>query len=349
MKSNIFLIPSSIIVSLIIVELSLILFWKNPFRDTRPSEIVELRLLSPMVDKTFRREWLNKDIPVVKYRTNKDRFILPINQHVKPRATVLFLGGSTTQCSYVQESLRFPALVSTILKKHDLKVNTINSGRAGNTLHDSINIFFNYTCKLKFKADYVILMHATNDRGLLSHDLNYHSRMGKEVTYKKILKWLGQSLSQIQMIGLLRLAVTRILTKRYEYTGIEAFKNEKPSDIDFSPFYKRLKVFVHMVQDMGAMPILMTQPLASVRNKLSPDWLNLPDQLKLNQMIRRVAKEEDIYLIDLSYYMKTIPDYENNIVKYLYDGIHVSDKGSIMYANHISTRLIDIFKKSLSN
>jgi len=340
--SNIKLLSISILLTLIIVELNLTFFWKNPFRYTRPSEIVELRLLSPSIDKLLNREWLDKDIPFVKYRTNENRFILPINQHKNPQSTVLFLGGSTTQCSYVQEDLRFPSLVSTILNKYGLKVNTINSGRAGNTLHDSINIFFNYISK--FKPDYVVLMHATNDRGVLNHDPDYNTRMGKEVTYKKMLKWLGQSFSQIQTIGLLRLAVTKLLTHKYEYTGIDTFQKEKPSDIDFTPFYVRLKIFVNMVQEMGSTPIIMTQPLASVRKRISPDWLNAPDQLKLNEIIRLVAKEEEIALIDLSAYMKTIPDFETDIVKYLYDGIHVSDKGSEFYASYITKRFLEIFK-----
>ena len=100
--SNIKLLSISILLSLIIVELNLTFFWKNPFRYTRPSEIVELRLLSPSIDKLLNREWLDKDVPFVKYRTNENRFILPINQHKNPQSTVLFLGWSTTQCSYVQ-------------------------------------------------------------------------------------------------------------------------------------------------------------------------------------------------------------------------------------------------------
>jgi hypothetical protein len=95
---------------------------------------------------------------------------------------------------------------------------------------------------------------------------------------------------------------------------------------------------------MGTTPILMTQPLASVRTKISPHWLNTPDQYKLNEMIRVVAKEQNVSLIDLSSYMKTIPDYESHIVNYLYDGIHVSDKGSKLYSNYICKRLIEIFK-----
>ncbi|ETR74157.1 MAG: Esterase, SGNH hydrolase-type [Candidatus Magnetoglobus multicellularis str. Araruama] len=268
--------------------------------------------------------------------------ILPFNQHKNPQFTVLFLGGSTTQCSYVQEKLRFPALVSTILNKNGLKVNTINSGRAGNTLHDSINIFFNYL--YKFKPDYTVIMHATNDRGVLNRDHNYHSRMGQEVTFKQLLKWLGQSLSRIQIIGLLRLTITKIFGKKFEYTGISSIEQEKPSDIDTTPFYIRLKIFVNMVKHMGTIPILMTQPLANVRTNISPDWLNTPDQLKLNEIIRLAAKEQNVSLIDLSSYMKTVPDYENHIEKYLYDGIHVSDMGSKLYANYISKRLIEISK-----
>ncbi|KPA16849.1 lysophospholipase L1-like esterase [Candidatus Magnetomorum sp. HK-1] len=340
--SNILLIMGSILLTLLIIEIGLNFFWENPFKNTRASEVVELRLLSPSVDKTLNRSWLDKKDPFVKYRTNKDRFILPVNQHKDPQYTVMFLGGSTTQCSYVKESLRFPALVSKILNEYGLKVNTINSGRAGNTLHDSINIFFNYINK--FKPNYVILMHATNDRGVLSRDPNYSSRMGQEVTYKKMIKWVGQSLScHIQIIAFLRHTVTNIFLKKYEYTGLDSFKDEKPGKTDFGPFYKRLNVFVNMSRNMGSTPILMTQPLASVRSKISPDWLNMPDQQKLNEMIRLVAKEQNVPLIDLSLHMKTIPDYETHLTDYLYDGMHVSDKGSKEYAKYICERLGKIF------
>ena len=62
--SNIVLIIVSIFLSLFIVELSLKYFWKNPFRDTRPSEIVELRLLSPSINKVLNSEFLDKDFPL---------------------------------------------------------------------------------------------------------------------------------------------------------------------------------------------------------------------------------------------------------------------------------------------
>ena len=69
--------------------------------------------------------------------------------------------------------LWFPGL----LAEQGLKVNTLNAGRSGNTLHDSLNILLNHV--MDDRPDFVVLMEASNDIGVLVKDGNYRSRTGR--------------------------------------------------------------------------------------------------------------------------------------------------------------------------
>ena len=80
--------------------------------------------------------------------------------------------------------------------------------------------------------------------------------------------------------------------------------------------------------------------------QFSPEWLNISDQEVFNNTIRQVASNENVILIDLDSHMKQdVSDFKNTPVKYLYDGMHVTDIGSTKYARFISDRLKLILKK----
>ena len=50
-------------------------------------------------------------------RTDAQGFMLPYNRYEKPDLTLVFLGGSTVACIYVEEENRFPYLVGTSWRK----------------------------------------------------------------------------------------------------------------------------------------------------------------------------------------------------------------------------------------
>ena len=56
-----------------------------------------------------------EDVPI-RFQTDGDGFILPARRHEAPDLRVLFLGGSTTACLFVPDSLRFHALTATRLE-----------------------------------------------------------------------------------------------------------------------------------------------------------------------------------------------------------------------------------------
>ena len=59
---------------------------------------------------------------------------MPSKVHDHPDLTLAFLGGSTTECIYVDENNRFPYLAGRLIEEQTgLKVNSYNAGRAATT------------------------------------------------------------------------------------------------------------------------------------------------------------------------------------------------------------------------
>ncbi|MDO9084096.1 MAG: hypothetical protein Q7U56_12530, partial [Humidesulfovibrio sp.] len=70
-------------------------------------------------------------------RVDKDGYIIPSRVHEKADLSIVFLGGSTTECHYMNEEERFPYIVGRRLEQMTgLRINSYNSGMAGNnSLH----------------------------------------------------------------------------------------------------------------------------------------------------------------------------------------------------------------------
>ena len=72
---------------------------------------------------------------------------------------------------------------------------------------------------------------------------------------------------------------------------------------------------------------------------LTPEWIERTAQDRFNAIIRRVGEEEVVPVIDLVHHLQyRVPDW-NKPMKIFYDAIHVTDKGSRVYAQHIAERL----------
>ena len=89
----------------------------------------------------------------------------------------------------------------------------------------------------------------------------------------------------------------------------------------------------------------MTQPVATFRTELSPQWLELEAQKIFNGVIREVGLEESVIVIDLMQFISQHPDY-NIQNKIFYDGMHVTDYGSVIYAQYIAKNLYEKLRSS---
>lgn len=334
----------AIVFSLGIGELALRFLWHNPYRHERPDSLLRLRIHHPNSDQVFSRALIYPQDPEGRLRTDARSYILPSFQHAKPDATIAFLGGSTTECSAVREELRFPALVSTRFEEqHGYRVNTLNVARSGNTLHDSINVFFNHVTQ--DRPDIVVLMHASNDIGVLSADGDYRSRIGLPATWADLGKWGLQILSSDVYLGaLVRKSLTsgviRPSDPKTDWRNDPASAKHLPETM----FRQRLHAFVRLARAFEVQPVLMTQPFADVSSALTPDWADEKAQTRFNAMIREVASEEGVLLIDLSHYLQeSVPEW-NRPMEVFYDAIHVTDKGSTLYADQIAARLLPLVR-----
>ena len=105
-------------------------------------------------------------------RVDRQGFIMPAKIHDQADLTIAFLGGSTTECTYVDEDNRFPYLVGRLLERRTrLKVNSYNAGRSGNNTLHCINVLLNKVVNLK--PDIVVLMDNINDLAILMYEKTY--------------------------------------------------------------------------------------------------------------------------------------------------------------------------------
>ena len=83
-------------------------------------------------DKLENREYI--------LRIDDNGFIVPSKVHEYPDRTIVFLGGSTTECFYVDEEKRWPYLAGRLLENDTgLKVNAYNAGMSAINSFNSIN------------------------------------------------------------------------------------------------------------------------------------------------------------------------------------------------------------------
>src|SRR4030042_1745628 len=93
----------------------------------------------------------------------------------QPHLTLVFLGGSTVACIYVEEENRFPYLVCNLLaQKTGKRITSINSGVGGNNSLHSLDILLNKLVPVR--PDVVVMMHNINDLVALIFERTYWSK-----------------------------------------------------------------------------------------------------------------------------------------------------------------------------
>lgn len=323
-----------------LAELGLRLAWHNPFKDEPSDFLLPIRVNHPNRDLRVDRSGVDPEDPVGIVRTDERGYILPSKRFADPDLTLAFLGGSTTECAAVTEELRFPALVSALLEDRGLRVNSLNAGRAGNTTQESLFILLD---RVVFDSpDVAVLMHAANDVGVLARVGGYRWRTSRELSWLSFARWsLQEASSRSWLAGAFRKWLTIGEGARPEGFAQRANLARERVNVPTAPFARRLRAFVGVARGFGIEPVLMTQPAISMVTPLTPEWVSMANQERFNRAVRQVAREEGVVLIDLvQHLMDEIPDW-NEEMEIFYDGIHVTDRGSRVYAEHIAARLVE--------
>ncbi|MBM4342723.1 MAG: SGNH/GDSL hydrolase family protein [Deltaproteobacteria bacterium] len=331
------LLAFATLLSLAVVEGLLRVAWNNPYRGEAPERYLLARMQHAHVDQQWRRDAIDARNPVVQFQTDDRGYILPSRRFEHPELTLAFLGGSTTECSAVRPDRRWPHVVSEQLEAAGLKVNALNAGRSGNTLHDALNNWINHVSE--DRPDVVVVMHVVNDAGLLAAAGDYRSRgylaNGLAIGARTALQDLS---SVCSFAGLVRRVATT--SAPAQATRGAMAQREQLRIGDLSPYRQRLVAMVRSVRAFGAAPVLVTEPLATMRNSLTPDWANGPAQDALNQQVREVALAEGVTLVDLAAHVeREVPGF-NVPNQMFYDGMHVNDHGGLIYGAHVAKTLL---------
>jgi len=326
--------------SILLAEGLLRLAWRNPFVNETPDYLIKLERNHPLRDFEIERSVLDGESTRARFRTNERGYILPSDQFEDPQATIVFLGASTTANNAVNEELRFPALVSTLLAERGLRVNTLNAGKSGISSQDSINLLFNQV--VFDEPDIAIMMHAHNDIGRLAGKGEYSPRRAGPASFETALRWALQRGSiNSSLIGALRYWQTiRPPAAIKEYGTAETLTGASQQQAT-EKYVARLKSFIGICRAFGITPVLMTQPAMKVRTALTPNWTDPRNQEVFNHLIREVGAEEGVLVIDLvRFFFEEVEDWKEPMVVF-YDGVHFNNRGSELAAGYIAEQLYE--------
>ena len=281
----------------------------------------------------------------VHFATDADGFILPSQTHVSPDRTILFLGGSTTECYYVSESRRFHALVARDLgERTALRVNALNGSMSGNHSVHSLTMFL--AKGVPHRPDAVVLMHNVNDLTTLLREGDYWNdnpsrSLVQAGECRRIHCHLGRGLTELASAAFPALTYRLGHLRPQDEFGSPAV--DRDSAFVVGRFRQSLTTFVLTSRAWGVEPVLMTQPSRfSPRPQPTMGWWEGTAGtsyetfrsyfLAFNETTRSVADSLDVPLVDLA---RAVPAER----QYFQDYVHYSDEGSALVARLITDRL----------
>jgi lysophospholipase L1-like esterase len=300
-------------------------------------------------------------------RTDANGFILPYQRYDRPDLTLVFLGGSTTACIFVEEENRFPYLVGHILEKDTgKKITAINGGVNGNNSLHSIDNLLNKVIPLK--PDLVVMMQNMNDLIVLIYNQTYWNHNPSrapivEFSFYKNMKGLRALSTLARDIYIPNLHVaTRILSHQILGKGRDpddefAQARGKPRELHpaemIAEFKMNLQTFINICRARKITPVLMTQfnrlkPKLddkirySMREFVSDTGLPISEFKdlfdKFTEAIREVGRDNQVMVIDLA---REIPQEK----EYMFDILHLNSAGSRLAASIISEKLRPVVEK----
>lgn len=280
-------------------------------------------------------------------RVDENGFIKPSAVHEKADASVVFLGGSTTECHFMDEEARFPYLVGRSLESAlGKRINSYNTGSAGNnTVHCNL-ILQGKVLPMRPRA--AVLMECINDLTFLAVLGDYWSASAtrgivQDKEYNPAKTWIIQHL-----IG--HKPAPAVLDDEFAGARSTGMKIN-PADIS-RQFRKNIELFVFVCRQHDITPVLMTQfnrfaetldP--NLREQMQPvfsHWGITYEQYRasytaLNETMRQVAREQNVLLVDLDRLVPKTKDY-------MYDVVHLNANGSRFVADIVAKSLDPVLR-----
>ena len=316
-------------------------------REPRPLQQMRLQFPKnhlPYTDNVFTKTY--------KIDIDENGFIKPSKKYPDPDLSIVFLGGSTTECMFMDEENRFPYVVGTILERETGKrINSYNGGLASNNSLHAIDLLVNKVIPLQPRV--VVFMENINDLSTLLYEKTYWNKNNVRAPIETLVKakLVGKLLKEMLIPNLNEAwrNFTRTVLPHEEDEFAQAHKQKLVLDRTgmAREFALNLQMFVNICRDRGITPVLMTQG-NRITDHPDPVVAKYIDQYsqatgvsyqdfkavydRFNDTIRQVGQKNEVLVIDLA--NEVPPDQ-----MHLYDMVHFNDAGSRYAAKVIASRL----------
>jgi lysophospholipase L1-like esterase len=163
--------------------------------------------------------------------------------------------------------------------------------------------------------------------------------VGFGIEDKNVAKVTSSRLQEIR-----RLRLTQLINKSFVALVQEREDSEFPRRVSPKDFRNNLRAMVGTARDNDIIPVLVTAPTSHVKGNeplhLQERFIRDVDQLvPLHQeyadIVREVAKTEDVTLADLARQFDRLPRHQVEKVYFSQDGIHLTDPGNRMIAEFL--------------
>jgi lysophospholipase L1-like esterase len=356
-----FSILVGLLVGLVICEI--ILHFYNPF----PFAISKGKLVLPANQQAvYKNTWIKKLDSTIYYSRNSLGFRGPEpTDSVNKLNSVICIGGSTTECRFISDSLTWPYQLSQQLKDSFPLLWINNGGVDGHSTFGHLLLLKEYITRLKPK--YVTFLIGANDVEndkpqqfdlMNEKKINYVSAKS---FFKSLLNKteLGSTIFQLYAIrgaykkGLIHKDVDfaalkdTVLPQPYINTII------KKQDSYLKQYRQRIVEMINICKANNVQPILLTQPsmfgnytdsatMINMGNKIIPDTdpvVNAMTEQKILELYNDVVRSfsNEVKVIDLAVLMP-----KNS--SYYYDFLHYTNSGCSKIAAILSVALTPYLK-----
>ena len=262
---------------------------------------------------------------------------------------VFLLGGSSTECLYLDDSESLDAVLQRALQPPSgCVVKVYNAGKSGDASDDHVSMLVHRIVHLE--PDLVVVFAGLNDlgRAIYRHDYRHMDPIAQPNRPSPIMLVASES----QLFRRIHHAVKRVapseletmqgITNRTNYAKKVAIRKSYPVTegsprIDLAPYEENLRTLAGTTRANGARVVFLTQQ-TTWNSTVDPraeewHWLTLlngvryrEDELdraltQYNDVMRRVAAELDVPLLDLSMSLPKSLDF-------FYDDVHFNVRGA---------------------
>lgn len=279
--------------------------------------------------------------------------------------SILTVGGSTTECTYISDGKTWPDDLANKLKEEFAPLWLNNAGLDGHSTFGHLVLLEDYLIKLKPKV--ILFLVGANDQALKDYGtLDKKSFKNPESPSKKpLINTLAQysyvinyavnfqKYSKAVKFGLVHANIdfARLPTIDVDYDRLNALLKEHRSHY-LKPYAQRLQKLVDEAREHGIEPVLITQPMVygNIIDPVSGADLGRVDIGEINgetsweilelynHVLKQVASRNQVLLIDLATAMPKSS-------RYFYDTYHFTNEGCLLVAEIIFRDLAPFLAK----